>query len=191
MADSTNKRFIAAELDQDEHRLLVRLAAEWGRHPSDLIAVAVRKFLLDLENVPEGKEKPLDLRVFQTLGRMRKGSDIELYLRDMALAYQAQPTDENAQLLQDTAEECGYTVEQLLQWIEEDRLVPLGNMSTTVDVAKAFLDHHLQPGKEYPSLDIQEAATKEGINSGALNTAKRALNIRSVRRGSCWVWTRD
>lgn len=186
---ANNVRFISAELDADEHRLLCRLATEWGRKPAELVTVAVRRFLQTVD--PDSLERPLDLQVYQALAKMHKAGDIETYLRDMALAYQANPTEENAELLTTTAEQCGYTVEELLRWIEEDRLVPLGTMPSKMDVALNFLQSYMQKGQEYPSLDIIEKAAAQGISQGQLNGAKRALGIRSVRRPNCWIWVRD
>lgn len=189
MAEGAQLRYISAELDPDEHRLLVRLATEWGRRPSELVTIAVRKFLQTTN--PENKELPLDLQVFQALTRMRKSSDVEGYLRDMALAYQANPTDENSELLTATAEQCGYTVEEIKRWIEEDRLVPLGTLPSKMDVAVNFLQTYMEAGKEYPSLEVQDKAAAQGISPGQLGGAKRTLGVRSLRRPNCWVWVRD
>lgn len=185
MAES-NKKFVSCELDADEHRMLIRLASFLGQHPQSLVTIAVRRFLAEVN--PDGKDIPIELKVYQNMIKMRKSFDIEAYLRDMATAYQSAPTEEGSDLLRTTAEMAGYAVDEVLQWIEEDRLVPLGTNPTAMDVSTNFLKQFMKPGEEYPVETITEKALEQGIQKSTLHTAKRKLNIKSVRRSDCWVW---
>jgi sirohydrochlorin ferrochelatase len=133
---------------------------------------------------------PLDIKFYRKLVQIRRGADIENILREMALAYSVVPSDENSKVLTVCAEEAGYTRDEILQWINEDRLVPLGNNATTLDKAMDFLKRMMESGKEYESITITEKAEVEGFTLATLNAAKRQLSIRSERRAKCWVWIR-
>ena len=185
---ANNTRFVAAQIDEEQHRLLCRLATMLGKHPADLLSIAVQRFLTEVTV----ENPPLDLQVFQALMKVRRNTDIEAMLRDMAIAYQNNPSEESADILNRMLELCGYTLEDVDHWIQQDRLVPLSRGgSPLTDQAITFMAGYMQVGNEYPMTDITDKARELGISAAALGVAKRKLNVRSVRRSTCWVWVRD
>jgi len=190
MADQIKKMYIGGQIDAEDYRRFFRLAVSLGKQISDLVPVAILYYMGMAEYEDESKV-PLEIRFHRKLVQIRRSADIENVLRDMALAYVAAPNEETSEMLSECAAEAGYTREEILEWISEDRLVPLGNTATTLDKAVDFLSRMIEPGQEYPTIDIIEKGKAEGFTEGTINAAKRKLGIRSERRPKCWVWKRD
>lgn len=189
MAD-IKKMYVGGQIDADDYRKFFRLAASLGKQVADLVPVAILYYMGMAQQEDESKV-PLDIKFHRKLIQIRHSADIENVLREMALAYVATPNEETAEVLSACAEEAGYTREEILQWINEDRLVPLGNNATTLDKAVDFLNRMMEPDQEYETTVVIQKGEAEGFTSKTLNAAKRKLDIKSERRAKYWVWIRS
>jgi len=190
MADQPKKMYVGGQIDAEDYRRFYRLGVNLGMTVADLTPIAVKYYMAMAEQDDETKT-PLDIKFHKRLMIARQGADTENALRELAVAYMMNPNDQTAEMLTISAEEAGYTREEVLHWIEEDKLSPIGNNSTVLDHAIEFLSRMIEPGKEYESIAIVEKAAEQGFTESTLNAAKRKLNIRSERRSKCWAWIRD
>ena len=188
---NNNRKFIGCDISDEEFRLLFRTGVMWGVRVDRLVNIAVRRFLSEVEPKDE-REVPVDLKIFQALQSMKKDTDVERYLMDMAQVYQANPTEENSDILNECCQLAGYDLTQVLEWIEQDKLVPLlsSDMDTTADRAAMWLENMMNADIEYPATQILEEAEKAGFARSTIKTAKRKMSIQSVRREHCWVWVK-
>lgn len=192
MANSPSKRFASCEIDPDEHSVLHSLATHWGQPVTNVVAMAVRDFLKRIDPTDPSKMTP-ELVVYQNSIKAKRLDYMREWLKDLAYSYMAHPTEELSDLLRDSAEVAGIPVEEILEGIEQDKLTPVTNTPGNRALEKAidFLNHAMIPGQEYPSIQIKDAAKEQGIAEYNINEAKRALNIRSERRATNWVWIKE
>jgi len=185
-----NKRLVYSEIEQDEFRALWQLASHIGKSVSDIGAMAIRR-LLCYYDVEGSEEKIPELIIYRNSMKAKRSDDSRNWLKDIAYSYQIDPSEENAELLQVSAKLAGVTMNEVLQWIQEDKLTPLREGSDPVDQAMEYLSRIMESGKEYPSTQIKEAAEKENILKYHLDIARRRMNIKAQRRSTYWVWIKD
>ena len=185
-----NRRLVYSEIEADEYRALWQLASHIGKSISDTGAMAIRR-LLNYYDVKDSGEEVSELLIYRNAVKAKRKDDTREWLKDIAYAYQIDPSTENAELLQESAKLAGITMDEVLEWIQEDKLTPLREGNDPIDNAMEYLSRIMQSGQEYPSNQIKEAAEKEGILKYHLDTARRKMNIRAQRRSTYWVWIKD
>ena len=182
-----NTKFIYAEVSDDEFKMLSRWATSLGKRTSEIVRNAISKYLRDIATDKDGTV-PLDLVLLHRHHLMTRDQDHKARLMQMAFTYQEDPTEDNADMLVLSCKDCGYTKQEVLEWINDDKLVPFsGDLDTVTGKAMTWLQRHMEPGEEYRCTDIGK---ESGFSDSALKTAKTKLGIRSVRRSAGWVWVR-
>jgi len=185
-------KFVYAELADEDFRMLNRWATSIGKRTSNVVSDAVREYLKTRAINEKGTQTdgtvPLDLILLHRHYLMSRDQDHKARLMEMAFTYQEYPTEDNADMLALSCEDCGFTKEEVLEWINDDQLVPFsGDTGTVTGKAMTWLQRHMELGEEYRCTDISE---ESGFSDSALRSAKTKLGIRSVRRSAGWVWVR-
>ena len=186
---SNNKestRFIYAEISTEEFGILNRWATSLGKRNSAIIRSFVQKYLREIAADKEEGTMPLDLWLMHQHYMMSRNRDHKSLLMEMAYTYQEYPTEDNADRLALACEKCGTDKEEVLEWINDDKLVPFSSDAGSItSKAMVWLQRHMKPGEEYKCTEIEE---ESGFSASALRSAKTKLGIKSVRRSTSWVW---
>lgn len=186
--DSTTRRWVSCELDEDTHRALCQLATTHGQHPSKLI----EQFITDGISVAAEQEEftgNVDVQVFAGLYEVRRRARIRSQLVQIAFEHQQNPTEDTADMLRSLCELAGVSPEEITKESTEGSLVPIvQDNGAGVASAVRWLKQVVEVGNEYPVNFITDLARDVGFSTTTIKSAKQHLGIISVRKSKGWVW---
>lgn len=196
MGDS--KRFITAQISDETHQALMRLATSHGRHPSDLVEEYVERGLEEDRAIAidQDQELPIEVETFAMYYQTKKKSSASFQLKQIALSLIRDPDEDRAAQFDRLCARNGFITERIMEQAQEDA-VSYGSSITfstddNVERAKQFLLNLIPAGEEMPANDIYAAGAREipPIGKPVLRQAKTELGIQTSRRPRWWVWER-
>lgn len=196
MGDS--KRFITAQISDETHQALMRLATSHGRHPSDLVEEYVERGLESDRDIAVSQEEelPIEVETFAMYYQTKKKTIASFQLKQIALSLIRDPDEEKANQFDKLCTRNGFITERIMDQAQEDSVTYGSSISFSTDDnverAKQFLLNLIPAGEEMPANDIYDAGTREvpSINRNMLRQAKTELGIQTYRRTKYWVWAR-
>lgn len=189
--DEVKRMWVGGQLDEVIHTSLLRVATKMGRHPSNVVELAVETYIVNYvrERVDKGEEIDDKILVTALAIENRERENQISQLKQIAYSHMRTPTEEGAERLESACNAAGIPVEILMEEINDNEhirelIAENGSMTN----AELWLMEHMEPGKRYPMRDIVKLGEQSGFKEWALKTAKINIGVESKRESQMWVW---
>ena len=186
-----NKRYVGAQIEDDDYHALIKMATVTGRHPSKLIEEYIKRGIaMDVEMYSDGN-MPMELQVYYTLEKTKKAISMQTMLKQIANVLIKTNDEDLADELLRLCKETNTSYDNLIEQAQQGNIVgtniTVEDSSSTAN-AKAFLLSVMKPDQEISANDLYDLGKQEGFSKAILRDAKNQLGIQAVRKQKNWVW---
>lgn len=185
-----NSKYITVEVTDDTFRALAQAGSSQGIHLQTFAGLMILRGLKDFAagNIdPQLQLFLLAQTLFDQNENRRAVTAIMKYLLE-------HPDEQKMNQLIELCDTLAIDIQDIERTAAQDIKNPIGLMSirsrvSKVDIARQWLEEHMQPMMDYRAADMIAAAAKEGIRESHLGEARKALRIKSYRASEGFYWT--
>lgn len=186
------KYWVWGQLEEEQHTALLELSTVTGKHPRQLVEMAVELLITTL--AAERKEKglfvPASVRL-EALAAEDRTTQLRInQVKTLAYNHVQNPTDETAERLAEACDLAGVSVEAILEQVSANgHIVEIFSEGKTLTSVESFLVEFIKPGKHYSASEVIAAGEARGFKHYLIKEAKRKLGITSKRDKAGWLWS--
>lgn len=188
----TRKTIMSNQIEESAHSALISIVNKTGKPIAFVIAEMLDWWIVECAKTNRDRNVQAHAAHIKTRERQTQRT----ILKQVAVAYQSEPTEEALDEFKDLCDALGVSMEKVIEEMNElPHIAEVLKGTESISKAEMWILENMKPDKPIASKKIEEMGYKAGYKKHILRDAKDRLNavgniqIRSMKQGTMWFWS--